>query len=873
MAYVELRRNGQLVICRPVEEEQARRGCKIRLKDGRMAVLAVGESTVLGPYEIRVSAGDPPKAAPGAASSTRDLPERRHEVPPEPFPQVDGYEVVGRLGEGGMGIVWRAVQLSTKRLVALKFLAGQIHGSPTARARFQREVELGARLDHPNIARVYDSGLNRGGYFYAMELVQGLPLDQYVRAQQMDPQAFLGLMRRVCQAVHHAHRHGVVHRDLKPSNILVTVDGEPRVLDFGLAKALLEPEDAVAISIEGEVAGTPAYMSPEQAAGSIEEIDERSDVYSLGVILFRLLLDAYPHDLSGARHEVLRRIAVQPARRPRELRKRIDVELESILLKALAMDKDERYRDAGELDEDLERYLSDEPVMARQATPAYRLARRIRKHRVKVTIALGAAVAVSVAAVFVGRWARQQWSNVAQEHDNVAQAYVDLAEKRAGIATAMDARASAEAAARAALAADAERASRPLWSQAESLFGLAQKSLDAGDEASAAKAWAEARAAYAEAKADADRKAAARQERFIRLHDAGVAAWGRQDYAAAAASLEAALKEKADRETQDLLGQVRSVQARQEAEQAELRRREDDFAQRLAKARQALVSVPAASQDLTDAQSTELTQARAAVQSALGIKPDHAEALAVLAAIESRLRPRQPSKPSAKPAAALSSADKPPASPGPPGTSDSGRTAAKSPGASRPFLPPERALQQTVAEADFDQIEFAQVVEYLRNAYRVNLSVDWAALSGVGIKRTAPVTLHLRNVRLEKVLTLLLERAGSGAGLLGFEMEQDVVTISVQEALDRKMVVQTYDVRDLIAQGLARSRSRLSSEKVTQELVSTIQETVAPESWQATGGMGGIRPVGSTLVVNQSRRVHRQMADLLRSLRGQGGTR
>jgi hypothetical protein len=178
-----------------------------------------------------------------------------------------------------------------------------------------------------------------------------------------------------------------------------------------------------------------------------------------------------------------------------------------------------------------------------------------------------------------------------------------------------------------------------------------------------------------------------------------------------------------------------------------------------------------------------------------------------------------------------------------------------------------------VAEADFDQIEFAQVVEYLRNAYRVNLSVDWAALSGVGIKRTAPVTLHLRNVRLEKVLTLLLERAGSGAGLLGFEMEQDVVTISVQEALDRKMVVQTYDVRDLIAQGLARSRSRLSSEKVTQELVSTIQETVAPESWQATGGMGGISPVGSTLVVNQSRRVHRQMADLLRSLRGQGGTR
>ena len=336
--------------------------------------------------------------------------------PEQTPPQIEGYEILGPLGEGGMGIVWRAVQLSTRRPVALKLLRAGGFASLKARLRFEREVELAARLEHPHIARVYESGLHQGVYYYAMELVEGVHLDQYVADHALTQRQVLALMRTVCEAVQHAHQRGVIHRDLKPSNILVTTDGQPHILDFGLAKTLLEDEAQLAVSMEGEVAGTPAYMSPEQAAARLNQIDTRTDVYSLGVILYRLLTSEFPHDLSGSRLQVLRRIAEEEVRRPRQITKAVDKELEALLLKALAHDPEGRYPTAHALAEDLRRYAAYEPIEAR---PIGSLGRMRRWCKRKPLIA--GLVAAVVVALLAGTGVSTYFGIVAQRHAVEAQ--------------------------------------------------------------------------------------------------------------------------------------------------------------------------------------------------------------------------------------------------------------------------------------------------------------------------------------------------------------------------------------------------------------------------------------------------------------------
>jgi|GEM_PF-530593 len=339
-------------------------------------------------------------------AAQNDRPDRDSEglsvsrLPPEeevrfsaPAPEIEGYQILDKLGEAGQGQVWRAVQLTTQRQVALKVPRVGLLSSRKTLIRFEREVEIVARLRHPNIASIIDSGVQRGLYYYAMELVQGQHLDQYVKDHDLSHRQILELMKVVCEAVQHAHQIGVIHRDLKPSNIIVGETGHPYVVDFGLAKSMMDAHPAATVSLEGEVAGTPAYMSPEQAAGNADRVDTRTDVYSLGAILFTLLTGQYPHDLSGSHFDVLRRLLEEEVIQPRKLSPKMDRDLESLLLKALERDPNRRYSSAAGLAEDIDNYLKGLPLIAAPQSQAYRVRSFIRRHRAGVLA--GSLMAVS----------------------------------------------------------------------------------------------------------------------------------------------------------------------------------------------------------------------------------------------------------------------------------------------------------------------------------------------------------------------------------------------------------------------------------------------------------------------------------------------
>src|SRR5271170_4483043 len=226
MPFIEILKAGKIVKRVEVPRAKAVAGCSIRVGTAGKAVLKLGESTRVGEYDVRLVED----SATGESGS---------QIPSGPVPRLEGYAIQHQLGEGGMGTVWKGIQLSTKRAVAIKFLSARAFESERAQRRFVREVELSAKLEHPNIARIYDSGLRHGAYYYAMELVQGAPLDEYLKGVKLDQRKILELMKTVCEAVQHAHERGVIHRDLKPGNIMVGSDGRPHVVDFGLAKSLL----------------------------------------------------------------------------------------------------------------------------------------------------------------------------------------------------------------------------------------------------------------------------------------------------------------------------------------------------------------------------------------------------------------------------------------------------------------------------------------------------------------------------------------------------------------------------------------------------------------------------------------------------------
>jgi hypothetical protein len=302
---------------------------------------------------------------------------------------LGAYRLLRELGTGGMSTVWLAERVDglIKRPVALKLPQG-IWRRGALVERFARERELLAALTHPNIARLYDAGVTDSGQpFLALEYVEGRPIDRYCEEQACGVRARLQLLLQVARAVAYAHGRLIVHRDLKPANILVTADGETRLLDFGIAKLLVSEDDGAARTELSQLAFTPDYASPEQIAG--EPISTASDVYSLGVVLYELLTGHKPYSLTRAHRVVLEQavLTTEPARpsaaaptRARELRG----DLDTIVLKALKNAPEERYASVAALAEDLERHLTHRPVMARADSPGYRLRKFVRRNKLAV---------------------------------------------------------------------------------------------------------------------------------------------------------------------------------------------------------------------------------------------------------------------------------------------------------------------------------------------------------------------------------------------------------------------------------------------------------------------------------------------------------
>jgi predicted Ser/Thr protein kinase len=314
---------------------------------------------------------------------------------------VPGYEVLGELGRGGMGVVYKARQVALNRVVALKMILGGAHAGPEDLARFRTEAEAVAQLKHANIVQVYDIGECDGKPFFSLEFVEGGSLDRKLNRKAQKPKEAAALVETLARAMHSAHQKGVIHRDLKPANVLLTPDGMPKITDFGLAKRL---EDDRGQTHSGSVMGTPSYMAPEQAAGRVQDMGPATDVYSLGAILYDALTGRPP--FKGATVvDTLAQVRNDEPLPPSRLQPRVPRDLETICLKCLQKSPRKRYGSAAELAEDLRRFQAGEPILARPMGRAEWLWRWCRRN----PVAAGLLLTVTLGSAF-GMWHLSQLS-------------------------------------------------------------------------------------------------------------------------------------------------------------------------------------------------------------------------------------------------------------------------------------------------------------------------------------------------------------------------------------------------------------------------------------------------------------------------------
>lgn len=323
-----------------------------------------------------------------------------------PIDGIPGYAVAERLDRGGQGVVYRAVQRTTGQAVAIKVIREGPFAGAQGQARFDREVRILAQLRHPNIVHIHDSGVARGQHYFVMDYIAGRTLDEQIAGAADEIGPVLGLFLKVCRAVNAAHLRGVIHRDLKPSNIIVDDDGEPHVLDFGLAKLDEASSDddpgAQGMTVTGQFIGSAPWSSPEQVEGPPDRVDLRTDVYSLGMILFRMLTGRMPYpDETNVRRVFEHIVHTEPVR-PSTLRPDVDGELDTIVLKCLAKEPQRRYQSAVALAEDIERYMSGQPLLARMPSTMYQLRKLVQRHKLSAALVAALAVTAALSAVSLG---------------------------------------------------------------------------------------------------------------------------------------------------------------------------------------------------------------------------------------------------------------------------------------------------------------------------------------------------------------------------------------------------------------------------------------------------------------------------------------
>ncbi len=351
------------------------------------------------------------------------------------FPSIAGYLFKRKISGGGQGLVFEAIQESTKRRVAVKVIRGGATSHPENRKRLKRGVRVLGQLHHPSIVGIVDSGIADGCLYYVMEYVAGVTLDDYVarmrstsvgwsaeagdgdsgtrsrrsrqeaKAERLAMHRLLTIFAKLCEALDVAHVKGVLHRDIKPANVLVDQHGEPHILDFDLAKILdggfMPDEDFSAMTVSGEFLGSLRWASPEQVERKPSGIDLRTDVYSLGVVLYEMLTGQFPYPVVGTRREIEDNILHATPKKPHTIRKAVDDELETIVLKCLAKEPARRYRSAGDLALDIRSYLNGDPISAKRDSGWYMLKKLAVRHKAASTVALSVVVILMSSLTYV----------------------------------------------------------------------------------------------------------------------------------------------------------------------------------------------------------------------------------------------------------------------------------------------------------------------------------------------------------------------------------------------------------------------------------------------------------------------------------------